>query len=303
VTEWLQAAVLGVLQGMTEFLPVSSSAHLRIFPELVGWDDPGAAFTAVIQIGTETAVILYFAKDIWRIVSAWARSLFDQRAVWADAPEFEVRVGGGVGASAGAGAHRRRGWDPSDARMGWYIIVGTLPIVAVGVALKDVIENDFRSLWVIATTLVVLGVVLGIADRVGSRDRPIESLTLRHALILGLAQALAVIPGVSRSGATISMALFLGFERAAAARFAFLLAIPAVLGAGIFEWPSALSEDSTYALGPMLLATAVSFAVGYAVIAWLFRWLEHRSYAPFVAYRIALGLLVFGLLAGGAISA
>jgi undecaprenyl-diphosphatase len=176
--------------------------------------------------------------------------------------------------------------------MGWYVIVGTLPIVAAGAALKDVIENDFRSLWIMATTLVVLGVVLGIADRVGSKDRPIESLSLLHALILGLSQALAVVPGVSRSGATISMALFLGYERAAAARFAFLLAIP-----------SALSEDSPYGVGPMLLATAVSFAVGYAVIAWLFKWLERRSYAPFVAYRIGLGLLVFALLAGGAISA
>ena len=303
MTEWFQAVVLGVLQGLTEFLPISSSAHLRIFPELVGWDDPGAAFTAVIQIGTETAVILYFAKDIWRILDAWTRSLFDQRAVWADVRPLEVPAGGPEAPAAERGSHRRRGWDPSDARMGWYVIVGTLPIVAAGVALKDVIENDFRSLWIMATTLVVLGVVLGIADRVGAKDRPIESLTLRHALILGLSQALAVVPGVSRSGATISMALFLGYERAAAARFAFLLAIPAVLGAGIFEWPSALGEDSTYGVGPMLLATAVSFAVGYAVIAWLFRWLERRSYAPFVAYRIGLGLLVFGLLAGGAINA
>lgn len=302
MTEWFQATVLGVIQGLTEFLPISSSAHLRIFPELVGWDDPGAAFTAVIQIGTETAVILYFAKDIWRIVGAWTRSLFDQRAVWASRQE-EVLVGGGEVAAQGGGAHRRRHWDPSDARMGWYVIVGTLPIVAVGLALKDVIENDFRSLWIIATTLVVLGVILGVADRVGAKDRALESLTLPHALVLGLAQALAVVPGVSRSGATISVALFLGYERAAAARFAFLLAIPAVLGAGLFEWPAALGEDSTYSLGPMLLATAVSFAVGYAVIAWLFRWLERRSYAPFVAYRIILGLLVFALLAAGTISA
>jgi undecaprenyl-diphosphatase len=303
MTEWFQAVVLGVLQGLTEFLPISSSAHLRIFPELVGWDDPGAAFTAVIQIGTETAVILYFAKDIWRILDAWTRSLFDQRAVWADVRPLEVPAGRRESPLTERGSHRRRGWDPFDARMGWYVIVGTLPIVAAGAALKDVIENDFRSLWIMATTLVVLGVVLGIADRVGSKDRPIESLSLLHALILGLSQALAVVPGVSRSGATISMALFLGYERAAAARFAFLLAIPAVLGAGIFEWPSALSEDSPYGVGPMLVATAVSFAVGYAVIAWLFRWLERRSYAPFVAYRIGLGLLVFALLAGGAISA
>lgn len=305
MTEWIQAVVLGVIQGLTEFLPISSSAHLRIFPELVGWDDPGAAFTAVIQIGTETAVILYFAKDIWRITSAWVRSLFDQKAVWSTRRPEELPIGADrtLGALPATGAHRRRGWDPQDARMGWYVVVGTLPIVAAGLALKDVIEDDFRSLWIIATTLVVLGVILGIADRVGARRRSLESLTLRHALTMGVAQALAVVPGVSRSGATISMALFLGYERAAAARFAFLLAIPAVLGAGIFEWPSALAEESTYGPGPMLLATAVSFAVGYIVIAWLFRWLERGSYAPFVVYRITLGLLVFGLLAGGAISA
>jgi undecaprenyl-diphosphatase len=280
VNDWLQAAVLGVLQGLTEFLPISSSAHLRIFPELVGWDDPGAAFTAVIQIGTETAVVWYFAGDIWRIVRAWVLSLL-------------------------ARAHFRDGsthaWDPHDARMGWYVIVGSMPIVAVGIALKDVIEGGFRTLWIIGTTLVVLGVVLGIADRVGAKNRPIEALTLPHALAFGVAQALALVPGVSRSGATISMGLFLGYERAACARFAFLLAIPAVLGAGLFEWPSALAEGSEYGLGPLLLATVVSFVVGYAVIAWLMRWLERGSYLPFVIYRILLGTLVLGLLATGRI--
>jgi undecaprenyl-diphosphatase len=279
VTEWVQAVVLGVLQGLTEFLPISSSAHLRIAPELMGWDDPGAAFTAVVQIGTETAVILFFARDIGRIVAAWARSLLARRS------------------------ERTGDWDPQDARMGWYVIAGSMPIVVVGVAFKDVIEGDLRSLWVIGTTLVVLGVILGVADRVGAKNRPLESLTLPHAVAFGAAQALAVIPGVSRSGATISMGLFLGYERAACARFAFLLAIPAVLGAGLFEWPAALAEGSEYGLGPLLLATAVAFAVGYAVIAWLFRWLEHGSYAPFVAYRIILGVLVLGLAAGGVIDA
>ncbi|MGH8776625.1 MAG: undecaprenyl-diphosphate phosphatase [Jiangellaceae bacterium] len=297
MTEWLQAVVLGVLQGLTEFLPISSSAHLRIFPELVGWDDPGAAFTAVVQIGTETAVILYFARDIARIVNAWTRGLFDQRAVWATQKVVAVRAP----APPAQAGRRRRSWDPHDARMGWFVIVGSLPIVAAGLVLKDVIEHDLRSLWIIGATLVVLGVVLGVADRVGTKSRLLESLTLPHAAAFGLAQALAVVPGVSRSGATISMGLFLGYERAAAARFAFLLAIPAVLGAGIFEWPTALAEGSTYDLGPLLLATVVAFVVGYAVIAWLFRWLERRSYAPFVAYRIVLGLLVLGLLAGGAI--
>jgi undecaprenyl-diphosphatase len=272
MTDWAQAAVLGFLQGLTEFLPISSSAHLRIFPELVGWDDPGAAFTAVIQIGTETAVIIYFAADIWRIIRAWTRSL----------------IGG-------------RDWDPQDARMGWFIIVGSLPIVAAGIALKDVIEGSFRSLWIVGTTLVLLGVVLGVADRLGAKNRPIQALTLPHAVAFGMAQALALVPGVSRSGATISMGLFLGYERAACARFAFLLAIPAVLGAGLFEWPAALAEGSEYALGPLLLATVVAFGVGYAVIAWLMRWLERGSYLPFVIYRVLLGLLVLGLLTAGVI--
>jgi undecaprenyl-diphosphatase len=303
VSDWLQAAVLGVLQGLTEFLPISSSAHLRIFPELVGWDDPGAAFTAVIQIGTETAVILYFASDIWRIVRAWVFSLTSGGAVRA----ISTRRSGGVEARNGTvraqtgGAHRRREWSPHDARMGWYVIAGSLPIVAGGIALKGVIEGSFRSLWIVGSTLVVMGLVLGVADRVGAKNRPIEALTLRHALAFGVAQALALVPGVSRSGATISMGLFLGYERAACARFAFLLAIPAVLGAGLFEWPAALAEGSEYGRGPLLLATVVAFAVGYAVIAWLMRWLVRGSYLPFVIYRIVLGLLVLGLLAGGRI--
>jgi undecaprenyl-diphosphatase len=302
VNDWLQAAVLGVLQGLTEFLPISSSAHLRILPELVGWDDPGAAFTAVIQIGTETAVVLYFASDIWRIVRAWVLSLISGSGVRAISTRTRADVDDpNTAVRAQTEAARRRGWDPHDARMGWYVIVGSLPIVACGIALKDIIESSFRSLWIVGTTLVVLGVVLGVADRVGAKDRPIEVLTLPHALAFGVAQALALVPGVSRSGATISMGLFLGYERAACARFAFLLAIPAVLGAGIFEWPAALAEGSEYGLGPMLLATLVAFAVGYAVIAWLMRWLVRGSYLPFVIYRILLGLLVLALLAGGMI--
>ncbi len=304
MNDWLQAVVLGVLQGMTEFLPISSSAHLRIFPELVGWDDPGAAFTAVIQIGTETAVILYFASDIWRIVRAWVLSLIGGRRVRAiptgasadvDAPNTTARA-------HTAAVHRRRYWDPHDARMGWYVIAGSLPIIAGGIALKGVIEGSFRSLWIVGTTLVLMGIVLGIADRVGAKNRPIEALTLRHAFAFGAAQALALVPGVSRSGAAISMGLFLGYERAACARFAFLLAIPAVLGAGIFEWPSALAEGSEYGIGPLLIATVVAFVVGYAVIAWLMRWLVRGSYLPFVIYRVVLGLLVLGLLGGGRIS-
>ncbi|SEE81708.1 undecaprenyl-diphosphate phosphatase [Jiangella alba] len=278
--EWFQAVVLGVLQGLTEFLPISSSAHLRIYPELFGWEDPGAAFTAVTQIGTETAVILYFARDIGRIVSAWFRSLAGGR-------------------EASRGRRRRASYDPQDARMGWFVIIGTIPIGALGYLLQDVIRDDFRSLWIIATTLVVLGVILGIADRVGRKDRTIADLTYKDAVLIGFAQAMALIPGVSRSGASISMGLFLGLDRAAAARFAFLLAIPAVLGSGIFEWPGAMEEGSVYGAGPTILATIVAFAVGFAVIAWLMSWLEKRSFAPFIIYRVALGLFTFAMLATG----
>ena len=272
--DFLQAVLLGVLQGLTEFLPISSSAHLRIFPELVGWGDPGAAFTAVIQIGTELAVLIYFRKDIWRIGSAWVQSLYR--------PELRGVL---------------------DSRMGWYIIVGSLPIVILGVLLKDVIENDFRNLWVIGTTLVVLGLILGIADRVGRTDRGIERMTLRHSVYLGLAQAAALVPGVSRSGATISMGRFLGYDREAATRFAFLLAIPAVVGAGLFELPEIPHGENAYGPGPTLVATVVSFLVGYAAIAWLLRYVSTHSYTPFVIYRVLLGGFTLTLVANGVLSA
>ncbi|MEQ6899703.1 undecaprenyl-diphosphate phosphatase [Nocardioides sp. YIM 152588] len=279
MVEYLQAIFLGVLQGLTEFLPISSSAHLRIFPELFGWGDPGAAFTAVIQIGTEVAVLLYFWRDIWRIARAWVLSLFK--------PEHRGTL---------------------DARMGWYVILGSLPIVILGILLKDVIESDFRNLWVIGTTLIVLGVILGIADRVGRTDREIKHLRLRDALLMGVAQACALIPGVSRSGATISMGRFLGFDRAAATRFAFLLAIPAVVGAGLFELQEishvgeAAPGEAAYGWGPTITATIVSFLVGYAAIAWLLRYVSTHSYRPFVIYRVVLGAAVLSLLAGGVLT-
>jgi len=273
VFDFFKAGILGLLQGLTEFLPISSSAHLRIFPEMFGWGDPGAAFTAVIQIGTELAVLIYFRKDIWRIGSTWVRSLFR--------PELRGEL---------------------DSRMGWYIIIGSLPIVLMGIALKDVIERDFRNLWVIGTTLIVLGVILGIADRVGSTDKTIERMTLKHSVFLGLAQACALIPGVSRSGATISMGRFLGYDREAATRYAFLLAIPAVVGAGIFELPEIPHGDNAFGPMPTLVATGVSFVVGYVAIAWLLRYVSTRSYLPFVIYRILLGGLTLGLLATGMLS-
>jgi undecaprenyl-diphosphatase len=274
VIDLLKAVVLGVIQGLTEFLPISSSAHLRIFPELFGWGDPGAAFTAVIQIGTELAVLIYFRKDIWRIGSAWVRSLLQA--------EYRGTL---------------------DSRMGWFIIVGSLPIVILGVLLKDVIEQDFRNLWIIGTTLVVLGIILGIADRVGRSDRSISRMTLRHAVFLGLAQAAALVPGVSRSGATISMGRFLGYDREAATRFAFLLAIPAVVGAGLFELNEIPGGDNAYGPWPTLVATIVSFIVGYAAIAWLLRYVSTRSYLPFVLYRIALGGFTLTMVSLGYLAA
>ena len=274
MVDFLQAVVLGLIQGLTEFLPISSSAHLRIYPELFGWGDPGAAFTAVIQIGTEVAVLMFFRKDIWRIGRAWLLSLYK--------PEYRGHL---------------------DSRMGWFIIVGSVPIVVLGIALKDIIEEDFRSLWLIGTTLIVLGLVLGVADRLGGTDKSIRQISLRDAILMGLAQALALIPGVSRSGATLSMGRLLGYDREAATRYAFLLAIPAVIGAGIFELKDIPNGENLYGWGPTIVATVVAFVVGYAAIAWLLRYVTTRSYAPFVLYRVVLGAATLILVATGVIAA
>jgi undecaprenyl-diphosphatase len=274
VVDFLQAVVLGVIQGLTEFLPISSSAHLRIFPELFGWGDPGAAFTAVVQIGTELAVLIYFWRDIWRIATTWLKSLVR--------PEYRGQL---------------------DARMGWFIILGSVPIVILGIALKDVIETEFRSLWIIGTMLIVMGIVLGIADKVGSTEKTLKQLTLRDAVFMGLAQALALIPGVSRSGATLSMGRFLGYDRETATRYAFLLAIPAVIGAGVFQLKDIPNGDNLYGWGPTIVATIVSFVVGYAAIAWLLRYVTTHSYTPFVIYRIGLGVATLVLVATGVIAA
>ncbi len=274
VWDYLQAVVLGIIQGLTEFLPISSSAHLRIYPEIFGWGDPGAAFTAVIQIGTELAVLIYFRHDIWRIATMWLKSLVK--------PEYRGHL---------------------DARMGWFIIIGSLPIVILGIVLKDVIESDFRSLWIIGTTLIVLGIVLGLADRFGRNDKELKEISLRDAVLMGGAQAMALIPGVSRSGATLSMGRILGYEREAATRYAFLLAIPAVVGAGLFELKEIPGGDNPYGWGPTIVATVVSFVVGYAAIAWLLRYVSTRSYTPFVLYRVALGAATLLLVATGVLAA
>jgi undecaprenyl-diphosphatase len=269
---WFEAVVLGVVQGLTEFLPISSSAHLRIVGEVFGWDDPGAAFTAITQIGTEIAVLLYFRRDIGRIVVAWLGSL----------------------------AGRRKG-DP-DARMGWLIIVGSIPIVVLGLLFQDRIETTLRDLRIVAIALVAFSLILYWADRVGAKKRVREDLTVGHGIAYGLAQAMALIPGVSRSGGTITMGLFLGYTRAAAARYSFLLAIPAVLGSGVFQAYEALTGDvagETVSWGPTIVATVIAFAVGLSVIAWLLRYLDRGSFTPFVVYRIVLGLLVLALVGMG----
>jgi undecaprenyl-diphosphatase len=269
---WLEALVLGVVQGLTEFLPISSSAHLRLVGELFGWEDPGAAFTAIIQIGTEAAVLLYFRHDIARIVVAWLRSL----------------------------AGKAKG-DP-DARMGWLIIVGSLPIVVLGLLFQDDIETTLRDLRIVATALIVFSLILFWADRVGAKQRQLTDLTVPHGIGFGLAQAMALIPGVSRSGGTITAGLFLGYSRSAAARYSFLLAVPAVLGSGFFQAYEALTGDVAgrgVAWGPTALATVVSFGVGLTVIAWLLRYLDRGSFTPFVVYRIVLGVLVLALVQTG----
>ncbi|MEH6377395.1 undecaprenyl-diphosphate phosphatase [Streptomyces sp. KLMMK] len=280
---WFASFVLGLVQGLTEFLPVSSSAHLRLTAAFAHWPDPGAAFTAVTQIGTEAAVLIYFRKDIACIVGAWFRSLRDRRA--------------------------RR--DP-DARTGWLVIIGSLPIGVLGLVLKDAIEGPFRDLRLIATTLVVMGVVLGCADRLAARDegggrhraakrrKELRDLTVRDGLLFGFCQAMALVPGVSRSGATISGGLLVGYTREAAARYSFLLAVPAVLASGVFELKDAGAGHTAW--GPTIFATVIAFVVGYAVIAWFMRFISTRSFMPFVIYRVLLGLLLFALVAAGVLS-
>jgi undecaprenyl-diphosphatase len=273
---WFEAVVLGVVQGLTEFLPISSNAHLRIVGAVFGWDDPGAAFTAITQIGTELAVLIYFARDIARIVSAWAGSLFN--------------------------AKRRS--DP-DARMGWLIIVGSIPIIILGLLFQKQIETNLRDLRIIAIALVAFSLILYVADRRGAKDRELKDLTVGHGVVYGIAQSLALIPGVSRSGGTITAGLFLGYTRSAAARYSFLLAIPAVLGSGLYEVYKSFKggvHGAQVEWGPTIVATVLAFVVGLSVIAWLLRYLNKGSFTPFVVYRVVLGLLVLALVGTGVLS-
>ena len=273
----IDALVLGLIQGLTEFLPISSSAHLRIAGIfLEGGRDPGAAFTAIIQLGTETAVLVYFRRDIVRIVRAFVLGLIGTK---------------------GADGQPRVPRTDHDYRMGWLIIIGSLPIVILGVLLQNLIENQFRSLWIIAFTMIVFGVLLGVVDHLGRKQKTIEDLGVRDGVIFGVAQALALIPGVSRSGGTITAGRFLGYTRGAAAHYSFLLAVPAVLGSGLYQTYDSL--DGGVAWGPTLLATLIAFLVGFAVIAWLLRYLERGTFTPFVVYRVVLGLVLLALVGAG----
>lgn len=269
MTIW-DAIILGILQGLTEFLPISSSAHLRIAGEfLPAATDPGATFTAITQIGTEIAVVIYFWCDITGILGAWFRHTFRPTTRQAVGPRERNQV-----------------------RLGWLIILGTLPIVAVGYTAQSVIRDTFRSLWLVATVLIVFALVLLATDYWGRKTRTLDTLSVPHGVAYGLAQTLALIPGVSRSGATISMGLALGYTRVEATRFAFLLAIPAVFGSGLFELNTAVFNPAE--AGPLdplatVVATVVALVVGYAVIAWLMRFLTTRSFLPFVIYRLVLG--------------
>jgi undecaprenyl-diphosphatase len=288
--DFVNALILGLVQGLTEFLPVSSSAHIRIVGELLGTgQDPGAAFTAIIQLGTEVAVLVYFWRDVTNIIKRWFLALF--------------------------GRIPRN--DP-DARLGWMIIVGSIPIVVLGLLFQNAIETTFRSLWIVAVMLVLFGVILWIADHVGARTRRVSELTWGHAAIYGLAQSLALVPGVSRSGGTISAGLFMGYQRSAAARYSFLLAMPAVFGSGLYELYKSVkhpcvagsSEAMAHTCTPEVFsavdtfgATVVAFAVGLLVIAFFMRYISRHSFLPFVIYRVVLGVLLMILLAAGVLNA
>lgn len=270
---WVQAIVLGISQGLTEFLPISSSAHTLILSRLLHWQDPGAAFTAVTQFGTEAAVIIYFWNDIKAILTTW----------WASLRQPELR-------------------QEPDARMGWYVIIGTLPIATLGIAFKDSIETTARNLWIVAAALIIMGLILGFADATAKHIHGQEHINAGRAILLGIGQALSLIPGVSRSGASITVGLLLGLKRDVAARYSFLLAIPAVLASALFEAKN-IGSDAFVNWPATLVATFVAFTVGYGVISTLMTYIKSNSFKPFVWYRLVLGLVIIILLLFGLVSA
>jgi len=269
-----ESILLGVIQGLTEFLPISSSAHQRIVGEFFNSaQDPGARFTAITQIGTELAVLIFFRHDIKRILTAWINQNVRRDNL---TPE-----------------------EKQEARMGWLIIIGSVPIVILGYLGKSFIENDLRSLWLIASVMIIFGLILGWADHYGKKIRTLSDLNLAHGLMYGLAQSLALVPGVSRSGATIAMGRLLGYTREAALRYSFLLALPAVFGSGLYELKGALEDKSgaqLFSLSETFIATAIAFVVGYAVIAWLLKFVQTKSFMPFIIYRVFLGSILLILL-------
>ncbi|MGH3742340.1 MAG: undecaprenyl-diphosphate phosphatase [Micromonosporaceae bacterium] len=274
---WVEAIVLGIVQGVTEFLPVSSSAHLRVTSELFFNRDAGASFTAVTQLGTEAAVLIYFAKDIWRLTATWFKGLV----------KSDVRR-------------------TVDYRLSWYVIIGTIPIGALGFMFKDEIRSGARNLWLVSANLIIFAVLLAAAEYWGRQKRAVGDMTLRDGVTMGLAQAMALVPGVSRSGATITAGLSIGLNREAATRYSFLLAIPAVVASGIFSLPDVFNPGAggvAPSVAQMIIATAISFVLGYASIAWLLRWVAKHSVYVFVWYRILLGGTLLALLGAGVVSA
>jgi undecaprenyl-diphosphatase len=270
----LQAIILGIVQGLTEFLPVSSTGHLRIVPAVAGWEDPGSAFTAVTQLGTMAAVLVYFRTDLWNMVRAFGGTVSGERPLWRT--------------------------DDVSGRLGWYLILGTIPIVIVGFALQNVIEDQFRTLELVAAVLILFSLVLHTADTRATQTREVADLRLKDGLILGCWQALALIPGVSRSGSTISGGLFLGLTREAATRFSFLLSVPAVVLSALFELRKAFDGDLQ--IGPTVIATIFAFISGYLIIAWLLRYVRTHTFTIFVVYRVVVGVIILGLALGGVIS-
>jgi undecaprenyl-diphosphatase len=271
-----EAVILGIVQGVTEFLPVSSTAHLRVVPALAGWPDPGAAFTAVIQLGSLAAVVGYFLKDLAVMSGAALRAIGDR-----------LNPPGGTARPA----------EPAALQL-LYIIVGTIPLGLAGILLKHKVEGEFRALWVIATAQIVVGIALAVVEKRASHKRGVEDITMRDAVIIGVAQALALVPGVSRSGITLLAAMAVGLQRPAAARFSFLLSVPAVAAAGIFELKDVLNSHDVGGV-PLALGLVAAVISSYASIAWLLKFLRTRTTLPFVVYRVALGVLIFALLAAG----
>ncbi len=273
----LEAIVLGIVQGLTEFLPISSTGHILFVPALAGWPDPGAAFSAVIQLGTMAAVLVYFRTDLWRMAVAFVKSFVGDHPLWRS--------------------------DDSDARIGWYIVLGTIPISIIGIVFADQIENDVRSLSLVAAVMILFSFVLMAADLKGAQDRDVKQLTLRDGIIIGLFQALALIPGVSRSGATISGGLFLGLDRESATRYSFLLSVPAVVLSALFELRK-IGDGAGASVGvaPTIIATMLAFISGYLAIAFLLRFVRTHNFAVFVVYRVAVGTAMLVLIAAGAVS-